>query len=67
MCIFILLKIYLHGKFLEVGLLGQKLNTYVALFRYCKIPLHNGCTSLHSHQQYMSLPVFPQPHQYHVL
>lgn len=58
--IFILLELYLHGKFLQVGFLGPKVNIWITLFRYCKTPLHNSCSNLHSHQQCMNLPIFPQ-------
>lgn len=31
--------------------------------RYCQIPLHRGCNILHSHQQWIRVPISPQAHQ----
>lgn len=45
MCFFILLKIY-QGKFLEIGLSGQKITAYVSMLDIAKLS-PNNYTSLH--------------------
>lgn len=57
-----LLEVYLQGKFLEVGLLGQK----IMCTRTCVLNIHceilcEGYTNLHSHQQGRRVPVSLQP------
>ena len=39
-CVFILLELDLHGKFLEIRLLDQKVNTHVSSLGCCKTPFH---------------------------
>lgn len=46
---FTMLEVSILGKFLEITLLGQKVNvsTFVS---YCQIPLRKSCTSFHLHK-----------------
>ena len=49
--------------YLWVELLGHMLTLYFSLLRNCQTVFQSGCTILHSHQQFMRVPVFLHPHQ----
>ena len=46
------------------GTYGKSMFSFI---RNCQIVFQSGCPSLHSHQQWMSLPVAPRPHHPSVL
>jgi hypothetical protein len=41
--------------------LGRTIGNFL---RNCQIDFHSGCTSLHFHQQWRSVPLAPYPHQH---
>lgn len=49
------------------GIAGSKRKCVCSSISYCPLFLQKGCTNLHLHQQYMRMPVTPQPHQQNVL
>ena len=46
------------------GIIGSKGRSVFNFLRYFYTAFHNGCTSLHSHQQCKSFPLSPHPHQH---
>lgn len=54
---------FLLGKYLETGLLGHMTSLYFNFIR----KFQHGCTILHSHHQWMSVPIALHPHQPMVL
>ena len=43
---------------------GSKGRSILSFLRKFQTAFHSGCTSLHSHQQYKSVPLSPRPHQH---
>jgi hypothetical protein len=46
------------------GIAGSSDNTMSSFLRNHKTDFQSGCTSLQSHQQWRSVPLFPHPRQY---
>lgn len=58
----------LSGKYLEVGLLGQRLGVYfVDTCSYHSTVSESGCTIFHCLQLCMRVPLAPQGHQHLIL
>ena len=55
--VFVLIKVYLKGRFLEVGLLGQKIKCTCSFVKYCHISSPKDSTNLHFLQQCLEVPV----------
>ena len=45
------------------GVAGSSGSTMFNFLRNCQTDFQNGCTSLHSHQKWKSVPPSPHPHQ----
>lgn len=48
--ILFIVKVYLQGRFVELGLLVQQISIHVVVVMCCQIFLLKGFTSLYSHQ-----------------
>ena len=46
------------------GVAGSSSSTVSDFLRNCQTDFQNGCTSLHSHQQWRSVLLSPHPHQH---
>ena len=53
--------VYPQNKFPQMGSLHQSPHIFIVLMEICKLPSSGSCTDLHSHQQYLGSPAFPQP------
>lgn len=53
------LPVYLRDRFLEVGLLGQRINTYVIFLEITKFPPYRACTILFSYHTMYEKASFP--------
>ena len=49
------------------GIAGSKGPSIFNFLRYLHIAFHSSCTSLHSHQEYKGIPLFPHPNQHLVV
>jgi hypothetical protein len=56
-----------HGYIPRSGIAGSYGRSMFRFLRSLQIFFQSGCTSVHSHQQWIRVPFFPYPHQHLLL